>query len=154
ALAVLGLLIAWRGFLRAGAARVFVLPPRPVIGAAVSVMTTIALLAAVMLFGFQESDEPLASTPEPDDSNLPYFPPSPPGHTTTEHYNFSYPAHEAEAAGALTQEADEIFERVHQALGVELGTSIDVDASGSMRNTHGTAFFGRIRMSLTSDARI
>jgi hypothetical protein len=153
ALAVLGLLIAWHGFLRAGTARVFVLPPRPVIGAAVSVMTTLALVATVALFVAQEADEPVTSTPQRDDSDLPYFPPSPPARTATEHYNFSYPAHEAEAALALSETADEIFRDVHAMLGAPASTTIDVDASGSVRNTHGTAYFGRIRMALTHDAR-
>lgn len=155
ALAALGLLVAWRGFLRAGQSRVLVLPPRPVVGAAVTLMTTIALGATVILFVFEEAENELsASTPTPSESALPYFPPSPPARTATEHYNFSYPAHGAEAALALSEQADEIFERVHAALGVPAGRPIDVDASGSMRNTHGTAYFGRIRMALTRDARI
>jgi hypothetical protein len=76
---------------------------------------------------------------------------SPPAQTVTEHYRFSYPAHESAAALALADRADAIFEHVHALLGVPLGPPIDVDASGSMRNTHGTAFDGRVQMTLDSD---
>jgi hypothetical protein len=80
------------------------------------------------------------------------FEPSPPAQALTRHYRISYSAHETEAALALATEADAVFERVHELLGLPPGDVIDVDASGSAPNTHGTAFLGRLRMRLGMEA--
>jgi hypothetical protein len=142
--------IAWRGFMHAGRGRPLRLANRPVLGAVVTVATVAAGLTVFMIVSLQYED-PMPVAPV---SGEPYrFAAAAPAQTATEHYRFSYPADEAEAALALAADADAIFERVHAMLGVPLGARIDVDASGSARNTHGTAFFDRLRMTLASEVR-
>ena len=149
------LLIAWRGFMSAGrASRLAALPKRPIVGAAVTVTTLLSIAAAIALFVRQQADEYVAMPPRSGGESAFAFSPSPPAQTRTRHYRFSYPAQQAQAALALAGGGDEIFEQVHALLGVEPGDLIDVDASGSQRNTHGTAYFGRIRMEQGSDVRI
>jgi hypothetical protein len=74
------------------------------------------------------------------------FPDTPPGHAETRHYTFSYPALRAQQLQPLLLNADRTFERVESLLRFETATAIDVDLSGSVRNTEGTAFLNRIRM--------
>jgi hypothetical protein len=62
------------------------------------------------------------------------------------HYTFSYPAQSAEQALPLFKDADRTFTRVAALLDTSDGAMIDVDLSGSMDNTSGTASFDRIRM--------
>ncbi|WP_153067475.1 hypothetical protein [Steroidobacter cummioxidans] len=70
------------------------------------------------------------------------------------YYRFSYSAANAGAARELAAQADTIFAQVHELLGVAAGDAIQVDASGSTQNTHGTAFFGRVRMILDDEAPV
>lgn len=74
------------------------------------------------------------------------FPKAPPGHARTRHYTFSYPALRAQQLQPLLDEGDRTFERVEALLHIQATAAIDVDLSGSLRNTEGTAFLDRIRM--------
>jgi hypothetical protein len=149
ALAAVALLVAWHGFVRAGKSRPPELSRGPVVGALLTLLTTCSLFAAVALwFEDSASDEDEVAGA---DSDEPRFASSPPAQTETAHYRISYPAIQAHRALALATSADAIFERVHALLGAPPGESIDVDASGSLRNTEGTAYFGRIRMQIDGD---
>jgi hypothetical protein len=106
----------------------------------------------VLVLATRPSEEPSSST-VPGDSVSYRFDPSPPAQTLTRHYRISYPAHQAEAALALAADADAVFERVHELLGLPPGDTIEVDASGSAPNTHGMAFLGRLQMELDSEVR-
>jgi hypothetical protein len=143
-------IVAWWGFVRAGKTRRPLSVSGPIMGAIVVVATVGAGITALML-ATRNTD---LARPEAarSGSNSYEFAPSPPAQTLTRHYRFSYPADEAEAALALAGEADVVFERVHALLGVAPGDVVDVDASGSAVNTDGTAFLGRLRMRLDSDA--
>ena len=74
------------------------------------------------------------------------FPDAPPGHAVTRHYSFSYPALRSSELRPFLVEGDRTFERVASLLRVETESSIDVDLSGSLPNTEGTAYLDRIRM--------
>jgi len=154
ALGVLGLLIGLHGFVRAGRSSDNRLARRPVIGALVAAGTVIALLTALVLWARDEAEAEQDDDDYSDGEVTTWFAPSAPAQTATRHYRFSYPAERAERALELAGEADAVFERVHALLGVPPGEPIDVDASGSSENTHGTAFFGRIRLELDSDVRV
>lgn len=143
--------IAWRGFVYAGRGRRTFSPSGPVIGAAVVAATVTAIATAFFVLVRPLSDS-LAAAEQRAAGGSFQFAPSPPAQTLTRHYRISYPSHEAAAALALAGGADAVFERVHTLLGLPLGGAIDVDASGSARNTHGTAFFGRVRMQIDSEA--
>jgi hypothetical protein len=142
-------LVAWHGFVRAGKTRQPLNVSGPIASAVVGAATLGTAVVVLVLLA-----RPAAQTPPPATAagaGSFEFAPSPPAQTQTRHYRISYPAHEAEAALALAAEADRIFERVHVLLGVPLGEPIDVDASGSAPNTHGSAFLGRLRMELDSE---
>jgi len=143
-------LVAWQGFVRAGRARQLLSLSGPIASAAV-VALTVVIAVAVFVMVMRPLDQAASATAGGDAGSY-QFAPSPPAQTLTAHYRISYPAHEAEAALALAAEADAVFERVHALLGVPLGETIDVDASGSAPNTDGTAYFGRLRMQLDSEA--
>ncbi|MEO8314003.1 MAG: hypothetical protein ABI645_04320 [Pseudomonadota bacterium] len=66
----------------------------------------------------------------------------------TERYSFSYGSQQAEQAQAVLKEADRVYAEVAKLLGAEAGARIDVDLTGSLPNTEGTAFHDRIRMHL------
>jgi len=142
------LAIAWHGFVRAGQSRLATLSSRPVVGAVVAAATIGIIGVVVVVLVTQEIDSQVAN----DFGDEPYFYPSPPAQTLTGHYRFSYLSENAERALALAKQADGIFEEVHRLVGVEPGDTIDVDTSGSERNTHGTAYFSRIRMELNEEA--
>jgi ABC-2 family transporter len=147
AAAAIAALVAWRGFMRAGKARPLIVSGP--IASALVVVATVAVGATVLLLVMRPMEQVVRS-----EAAVPpryEFAPSPPAQTLTRHYRFSYPAHRTEAALELAGEADTVFERVHELLGLVPGDVIDVDASGSMRNTHGTAFLGRLRMELDSE---
>jgi hypothetical protein len=146
---VLAALVAWQGFVHAGKRRRSLNMSGPIAGAVVVAATIGATVAAIVVV-MRPMDQSLSSTEQSGEGGY-QFEPSPPAQTLTRHYRISYPAHEAEAALALTTEADAIFERVHVLLGLPPGDVIDVDASGSSPNTHGTAFLGRLRMELDSE---
>jgi hypothetical protein len=148
AIAACAVLAGLRGFARAGLPGQGVdLSARPALKAFASLGTAVALLTLIAVWQYDEitSGRHSGSDGEPA---APVFPDSPPAQTETVHYRISYPAIRSEEALALAARADEIFVRVHALLGEPPGEPIDVDASGSMRNTQGTAFFGRLRMEL------
>jgi hypothetical protein len=66
----------------------------------------------------------------------------------TQRYSFSYYSQQAAQAQALLDEADRVYARVAALLGSSDGPRIDVDLTGSLQNTEGTAFHDRIRMHL------
>jgi hypothetical protein len=94
------------------------------------------------------------SSKESDKPNLARFTPPAPGHAETRHYTFSYPAQQSESVRLLLLGADEVFGNVATQLDVEGGASIDVDLSGSINNTEGTAYVDRIRMNPAGEARL
>jgi hypothetical protein len=142
-------LLAWHGFVRAGKGRVSLNLSGPVVGALVAV-ATIGTLGTALVMVMRPFDASLSPV-EPAGAGGYQFEDSPPAQTVTRHYRISYPAHEADAALALAAGADDVFERVHELLGVPPGDPIDVDASGSAPNTHGMAFSGRLQMELDSE---
>jgi hypothetical protein len=148
-------LVGWAAFMRAGkAASALDLSSRPVIGAIITVLTVLVLgVSASLLDAFEQPDTVGDETevtaflaPE-----QPQFEPSAPAQTATRHYRFSYPSANADSALALAAQADAIYERVHALLSVPAGDSIDVDGSGSLENTDGTAYYGRVRISLVAN---
>jgi hypothetical protein len=149
AVTALAALVAWQGFVRAGKVRRPLNLSGPIAGAVV-VAATIGTAVAVFMVVMRPL-EPSVSSTAPGGAGTYRFAPSPPAQTVTRHYRISYPAHEAEAALVLAAEADAVFERVHALLGLPPGDVINVDASGSAPNTHGTAFLGRLRMQLDSE---
>ncbi|HKP61715.1 MAG TPA: hypothetical protein VJV78_33525 [Polyangiales bacterium] len=156
-IAVLAALLSWWGFVRSGRPSVLAeLSKRPALGPAITVLTVIVLLAGVTIAAMRSSEA--EATAEEDTSDVvsdgARFQESPPAQTATRHYHFAYTATEAKQVLALAQQADDIFERVHALIGAPLGESIDVDTSGSLRNTEGTAFFGRVRIQLNDHAPI
>jgi hypothetical protein len=146
AAAVVAAFVAWRGFLRAGKGR-----PLDVSGPIASAIVVIATVAAGIVMVVLALDPFEQAATDAEAPGRIEFAPSPPAQTVTRHYRFSYPAHRTEDALALADQADAVFERVHELLGLPLGDVIDVDASGSQRGTHGTAFLGRLRMELDSE---
>jgi hypothetical protein len=150
ATAVAGL-VAWRGFVSAGKGRGAMNLSGPLASAVVVAVTVVSVVAVIVMV--MRPVEMSLSTGQGDFARY-EFPTSPPAQTTTRHFRISYPAYESEAALALAEQADAVFERVHALLGLPLGEPIDVDASGSMPNTHGTAFLGRIQMQLESDGEV
>ena len=140
--------IAWQGFVRAGKTRSSLNLTGPVASAAVGVATVVSVIAVVVMV--VRPAEVAVSAAEAGAARY-QFPESPPAQTVTRHYRISYPAFQAEAALELAEEADAVFERVHELLGVPPGDPIDVDVSGSAPNTHGTAFLGRIQMHLDGE---
>jgi hypothetical protein len=147
-LACVAFLIAWQGFVHTGGSRPLALARRPVVGALVSLLTAVALLAALVLWVKRMRHDDDEEDEEASAEEEPRFASSPPAQTETVHYRISYPAERAHAALELAAQADATFERVHALLGVPPGEDIDVDASGSLRNTEGTAYFGRLRLEL------
>lgn len=145
---LVGLAVAWRGFTHEGAGRP-ALPSRPVVGALLATFTVASLLAAMALWVPRGG-----GTPGSDATDGPAFTPSPPAQVQTAHYSFSYPALSAREALALAAQADAVFLEVQALLGAPPGEPVLVDLSGSMANTLGTAFPGRIRMKLGDDARL
>lgn len=150
ALAALWAVIAWAGFVGAGRPRLQ-LSNRPVVSAIVAVLT-VTVAIGVMVVRARQS-EPSTPPATPGTTAPPRFAESAPASTSTVHYRFSYPSLEARDALALAEQADQIFQQVHQLLGVPPGAVIDVDASGSLRETEGTAFIGGVRMNLGPKAR-
>ena len=150
AVTVLAALIAWRGFALAGKGRQPLNLSGPIASAEI-VVATIATAATLIVVVMRPFDAVLSS-PDSGGEAVYRFAPSPPAQAVTRHYRISYPAHEADAALTLAEEADAVFERVHELLGLPPGDVIDVDASGSAPNTHGTAFLGRLRMRLGPEA--
>ena len=153
ALAVLCGSAGWIAFLRAGKpSSTLDLRSRPVVSALVTVLTVMVATAAISLNASDAEDEGDAEpSGEPGAYEEPRFEEGPPSQTATKHYRFSYPAQHARAALDLASRADAIYERVHGLLAMPPTGSIDVDGSGSLENTDGTAYFGRVRISLASE---
>lgn len=141
-------IIAWQGFVRAGKARSSLNLTGPVASAVVGVVTVVSFIAVIVMV--MRPTQVTESVAEGNAARY-QFSESPPAQTVTRHYRISYPAFQAEAALAFAEEADAVFERVHELLGVPPGGPIDVDVSGSAPNTHGTAFLGRIQMYLDGE---
>jgi hypothetical protein len=152
--ALFALALGLYGFSRAGRPSAVDLRQRPVLRAITTGATALALTGALVLWVRSEIDEGNVESEETDEDAPPEFPQSPPAQTETRHYRISYPALNADQAKVLADRADAIFEAVHARLGAAHGERIDVDASGSARNTEGTAYFGRIRMALGEDAAL
>jgi ABC-type transport system involved in multi-copper enzyme maturation permease subunit len=149
--------LAWRGFTRVHRPPILNLDllTRPVVSAIVSTLTIAVVFLAVYLVANRRMYEGAPSGDEIVlDRSEPRFPASAPAQMQTRHFRFSYLASEANAAREVAARADDIFERVHQLLGVPVGALIQVDTSGSATNTHGTAHFGRIRMRLNDEAAL
>jgi hypothetical protein len=144
----LAALIAWHGFVRAGHLRSSLQLTGPFASAAVVAATIVSAIVVLVMVLRPAQVAVTAAAGNPSGYQ---FPESPPAQTVTRYYRISYPAHRAEAALALAEEADAVFERVHELLGIPPGEVIDVDAAGSAPNTHGTAFLGRIQMHLDGE---
>ncbi len=110
-------------------------------------LTTVALFLAAtyMSVDRDEAKEPVA------DSRLEgvEFPTTASAQAVTRYYHFTYPASLSRRTEPLLQEADPIFEQVRTFLGVEAGAEpLQVDLTGSARNTAGTAYWNTLRMDL------
>jgi hypothetical protein len=149
--------LAWRGFTGVHREPILNLDllTRPVVSAVVSTLTVAVIGFGLYLLASQEARDATESgvVNESDDEES-FFAPTPPAQTQTRYYRFSYSAANAGVARELAAQADRIFEQVHALLGVANGEAIQVDASGSAQNTHGTAFFGRVRMVLDDSAPV
>ncbi len=120
---------------------------RPFLSALVATLTIGVGLAIAVFAGKAAKPKrsgDLASAPGAE------FPRAPPGHLATRHYLFVYPGFGASQARALSVEADAAFEAVAALLPSPDDRPIDVDLSGSMPNTAGTAFWNRVRMEADS----
>ena len=126
-------------------------PARPLVGTLIGLASLGVIVTALVLWLPDDMKQPPRND---DEAEEPQFATSPPAQTSTRHYQFAYPAHNANKALALAAQADAIFERVHALLHIAPGEPIAVDATGSMANTAGTAFFGRIRMALDDESPV
>ena len=153
ALAALWLVVAWAGFVGSGRPRFTQLSNRPVVSAVVTLLTVSLVVTAMVVRSRRGGDDRPKGGAAGEGQAEPEFPESPPASTSTTHYRFSYPALQSRDALALAESADEVFEEVHRLLQVPPGEVIDVDASGSMRGTDGTAFYGGLRLALGVGAR-
>jgi hypothetical protein len=75
-----------------------------------------------------------------------------PGHAETGHYRMTYPGERSHLAQMLLPKADAVFEEVAQRFEPVDTGKVEVEMFGSMDNTAGTAFWGKIRMNLGRDA--
>jgi ABC-type transport system involved in multi-copper enzyme maturation permease subunit len=139
-------LLAWLGFRGDGGQWLVGLARRPAVSAIIGALTLVAFVIFLVLSSSNNGKNDSGS-------QGPIFRESPPAEVHTQHFNFSYPAFRSEEALALANQADEVFVEVHHLLGVAQGAPIQVDLSGSMRNTSGTAYLGHIRMELKDNAR-
>jgi ABC-type transport system involved in multi-copper enzyme maturation permease subunit len=119
---------------------------RPLSSAVVTLATIGISLVAIMVFGSLSADKekPVADGEAPAAK----FADSPVVSARTERYSFSYHSQQAEQAQAVLQEADRVYAQVVALLDAGDGARIDVDLTGSLQNTEGTAFHDRIRMHL------
>jgi hypothetical protein len=145
-LALLWVVVAWASFVGAGRPRFAQLSKRPVVSAIVTLLT---VAAAVGVMALRSKDR----EKKPDADDKPHFSDGAPASTATVHYRFSYPSLQSRDALALAEGADQVFEEVHRLLQVPPGAVIDVDASGSLRETAGTAFAGGLRLKLGPQSR-
>jgi hypothetical protein len=115
---------------------------RPFVSAVVAIATIGIGLGAVALLASDEKPEQPVIAGAP----LVQFAESPIVSARSERYSFTYQSQQAAQAQALLREADATYSKVAAILGAEDGVRIDVDLTGSMQNTEGTAFHDRIRM--------
>jgi hypothetical protein len=120
---------------------------RPVVSAIVAVFT----VGAAMLFMTVETTGDKESKGKKDSASTMKFDRSPPGHAETAHYRFGYPSQRSNAMQPLLADGDGAFERLAALLRVDGGVPIDVDLSGSAKNTAGTTKNQSIRMKLDSE---
>ena len=156
-LAAVSLGIAAYGFHRAGRA-LPVLPlavRRPVLGTIVVLLTIgVAVFVAANLRSTAGDD----GSDDGDDAVVGVsFGNSVPTSRKTTHYRFSFPGDSSAKATELIDDADRIFSQVGVRLSLDandpdLVEPVEVDMSGSRRNTRGTASLDRIRMKLGNDA--
>jgi hypothetical protein len=124
---------------------------RPLSSAVVTLATIGISLVVIVVFGSLSADKekPAGSGKAPAAK----FADSPVVSARTERYSFSYYSQQAEQAQAVLQEADSIYAEVAAVLDAGDGARIDVDLTGSLQNTEGTAFHDRIRMHLGGNPR-
>jgi hypothetical protein len=118
---------------------------RPFVSAAVTILTIVAVFAAFLLI-MVPYEKRESSTVVKDKAPGTEFTVSPAGSARTQYYSFSYPAQQSSTTKDLLAAADDLYGAVAQILEAERGVRIDVDLSGSLQNTEGTAFQDRIRM--------
>jgi hypothetical protein len=120
---------------------------RPMVSAALALTTIAVAIGAVALLA-QPQDESARTEARGKQSSTAKFETSASGSARTARYSFNYPASQPQQLQLVLGEADRVHDEVAALLGVEPGASIDVDLSGSIQNTEGTAFHDRIRMHL------
>jgi hypothetical protein len=123
---------------------------RPVVSAGVTLLTIVVALAVVVVSAWLAKDGERSTGT--GGSPAAKFDESPLVSVRTERYSFSYHSQQAVQAQVVLQEADRVHAEVAMLLGAGEGARIDVDLTGSMQNTEGTAFHDRIRMHLGSHA--
>jgi hypothetical protein len=117
---------------------------RPVLSALVVAMTLGALTAAVVAYDRHEPRETAPASPVAGVE----LPTAQGARLDTRRYTFSYPGFSSQKAKALAADADATFDQVTKLLPSDDARVVDVDLSGSLRNTAGTAFWSRVRMKL------
>jgi ABC-type transport system involved in multi-copper enzyme maturation permease subunit len=124
---------------------------RPLTSAALTLATIGVCLAVLVVFTLPSAKE--AKPAGAGKIATAKFTDSPVASQRTEHYSFNYYSQQAQQAQALLKDADRIYTEVVALLGdgAAEGARIDVDLTGSMQNTEGTAFYNRIRMHLGRD---
>ncbi len=117
---------------------------RPVLSV-IAVMVTVGMLfAVVVIYGEKNGPKPESTTKDEEIEGAD-FGNKPHSTLATEHYTFNYDGNSA-AVLAMSKRADAIFEDISRDLPTAQTVPIDVDLSGSMENTAGTAFWNRIRI--------
>jgi hypothetical protein len=144
------LLIAWRLF-AGGSARLSRLSEamkRPLLSALAALVTMGALLGVIVVWGKDSADE----APETKNAEIAGadFGARPLSHLATKHYTFAFEG-ESGSVQAASKRADAIFEEIAKDLPSRHTDPIDVDLTGSMDNTGGTAFWNRIRIARTTN---
>lgn len=146
------LAIAWFGFLRSSRSQGREL--RPWISAGLQVLGGLVMLVAfvVAVMRFDEDDDSPAMEQLEGERSVEvaarYA-----AALETRWFRFSYRAERAQEVRALAEEADGIAEQVAAIVGLPIGEQVEVDTSGSMDNTSGTAFADSVRMEMGSGAR-
>jgi ABC-type transport system involved in multi-copper enzyme maturation permease subunit len=150
------LLLALNLFLKSGSDQGWKLKARlsrPFVSAAVTISTIVVLVAAFVLIMIPYEKRERSSVVT-DKAPGTEFTVSPAGSARTQFYSFSYPAQQSSRTRDLLSQADDLYTAVAGILGAEPGARIDVDLSGSLQNTEGTAFHDRIRMRVSRLSRV
>lgn len=122
---------------------------RPLTSAMLTLATIGACLAALVVFGLLSADK--EKSVGGGKAAVAKFADSPVVSRRTERYSFSYHSQQAEQAEAVLKDADRVYAEVAALLGAGDGARVDVDLTGSLQNTEGTAFHDRIRMHMGRD---